>query len=130
MYTFKNRLNYVQPAATNSVPTTWEQTVVNREIDWKLGFGGLSYRVTGTRVNHQGLIVMSEHAQVVLFEGTKTSAYKAEPDLLRALGDAWAASVLMPDGEAYRGHNATGEGPETPQVSSCSEGTYPYFHNV
>ena len=128
MYTFKNRSHYAQPNAT-TVPTTWEQTVVNREIEWKLGFGGLSYRVIGTRVNHQGAIVIPEHAQVVLFEGVKSSVHKPDPDLLQALADAWAASILLPDGEAYRGLNAAGDRPDTPQVSTCSTGTYPYFQS-
>lgn len=126
MLTFKNRSHYVQPNAT-TMPTTWEQTVVNREIEWKLGFGGLSYRVTGTRVNHQGAVVIPELAQVVLHEGVKSSAHKPDSDLLQALADAWAATILLPDGEAYNGRNAAGEGPETPQVSTCSNGTYPYF---
>jgi len=127
MYTFKNRSHYAQDNKKDSVPTTWEQTVINREIEWKLGLAGLSYRVTGIRVNHNGSIVIPEHAKVVLFEGVKSSSYKADPDLLQALGDAWSASILLPDGEAYRGHNAQGEGPDTPQVSTCNVGTYPYF---
>ncbi len=127
MYTFKNRTHYAQQSQANAVPTTWEQTVINREIEWKLGLSGLTYRVFGTRVNHQGLIVKPEHAHVVLFEGVKSSAYKADTDLLQALGDAWSASISLPTGEAYRGHNALGEGPESPQVSSCSTGEYPYF---
>lgn len=100
---------------------------MNREIEWKLGLGGLSYRVIGTRVNHHGAVVIPEHAQVVLYEGVKSTAYKADPDLLQALGDAWAATILMPDGEAYKGLNAAGERPETPQVTVCNTGTYPYF---
>lgn len=129
MYIFKNRTHYAQGQVTQTVPTTWEQTVVNREVEWKLGMSGLSYRVIGTRVNHQGAIVIPEHAQVVLYEGVKNNAYKPDPELLQALADAWAASILLPDGEAYSGHNAATEGPSSPQVTTCSFGTYPYFQN-
>lgn len=127
MYVFKNRTHYAQNNNNDKTPTTWEQSVINREIEWKLGLAGLSYRVTGTRVNHNGSIVIPEHSQVVLFEGVKSSAYKADPDLLQALGDAWAASILLSDGEAYKGHNANGEGPDTPQVTTSNVGVYPYF---
>lgn len=130
MYVFKNRTHFAQPSdnQANSVPTTkWEQTVVNREITWKLGIDGLSYRVIGTRVNHNGSIVIPEHAQVVLYEGLKKGVYGADTDLLQALADAWAALVLLGDGEAYKGHNGQGEGPASPQTNVCKHGTYPYF---
>lgn len=129
MYTFKNRSHYAQQQGQSTTPTTWEQTVVNRSLEWSTNPDnlGLSYRVIGTRVNHQGLIVKPELAQIVLYEGTKKSVHGPLTELLQALANAWAASVVLPDGEAYRGHNAGVEGPETPQVSLCATGPYPYF---
>ena len=126
MYTFKNRSHYAQQSA-KTTPTTWEQKVANREILWELGPQGLSYRVIGNRVNHGGAVVIPELARVVLYEGVKSSVHTPDRDVLTAIADAWAASVQLPLNEAYRGHNAQGEGPDSPQVSTCSTGTYPYF---
>lgn len=125
---FKNRTHYTQPtSATPSVPTSWEEQIVNREIVWKLGMDGLHYKVIGERINIESHIVNPDYKQVVLFEGLKKNVYKPDTDLLQALGDAWAASVLLGDGEAYRGTNNAVQTPETPQVMMSSTGPYPYF---
>lgn len=128
MLVFKNRSNYVRHL--EGTPTTWEQAVTDREIVWKLDLQGLSYRVVGRRVNHGGNVIMPEHSQVTLYEGVKTSTYAANPDTLRAIADAWAATVSLTNGEVYHGHNALGEGPTTPQVNQTSEGPYPYFQTT
>lgn len=128
MIIYKNRTHYAQHI--NSVPTTWEQKVVDRVIEWDQASDGvLSYRVIGNRVNHNGLIVMPEHSKVVLHEGTKKTIHTPLQELLQALADSWSASVTLPDGTPYRGHNAHGEGPETAHVMTCSTGTYPYFQH-
>ena len=128
MYVFKNRTNFAQKPA-NTIPTSWEQKITNREIEWKLGFEGLSYRVIGERVNVGESIVKPECRQVVLFEGVKKAAFikPDNNDLLQALADAWAATILLADGEAYRGCNGATETPDSPQVTVTSEGPYPYF---
>jgi hypothetical protein len=129
MYMFKNRSQYAQKRATeaSNAPTSWEQTVVNREIEWKLGMDGLSYRVTGTRVNRGESIVRQQYAKVTLYEGLKKGVHSPDRDILQAIADAWAATILLGDGEAYNGHNAQGEGPLSPLNMTCSEGPYPYI---
>lgn len=126
-YVFKNRSNFAQQQQPAVVPHSWEQKVVNREIEWKLGFEGLSYRVTGERVNVGESIVKPECRRTVLFEGLKKGIYKPDNDLLQTLADAWAATILLADGEAYRGCNGATETPDTPQTMTGSDGPYPYF---